>query len=404
MTSKARVAKIILISLFLLTVIGGFILAQNLRRQHLTTQNRQATVNNINISIDTVIEAHPTKHELFAPFYESAEKLMQTMTLEEKIGQMFLARFPGATVTQEIAKYYPGGYILFSSDFAGETKASITSKLAEYQKASPINLFLGVDEEGGSVVRVSNHSAFRSQRFASPQQLWSQGGLPAIIHDAEEKSVFLKSLGLNMNLAPVADVSTDPTSFIYDRTFGQDAARTASYIAEVIQMMKDDQIVAVLKHFPGYGDNHDTHTGKAIDNRPYEELQTNDFLPFISGIKAGVPCILVNHNVVTVIDSQLPASVSPNVHQILRKELNFSGLIITDDLAMGAIESQLDHNEAAVQAVLAGNDLIISSDLSVQAEAVLQAVRAGTIAESQIDQAVKRILACKLAYGIITSP
>lgn len=84
MTSKARVAKIILISLFLLTVIGGFILAQNLRRQHLTTQNRQATVNNINISIDTVIEAHPTKHELFAPFYESAEKLMQTMTLEEK--------------------------------------------------------------------------------------------------------------------------------------------------------------------------------------------------------------------------------------------------------------------------------------------------------------------------------
>ena len=185
---------------------------------------------------------------------------------------------------------------------------------------------------------------------------------------------------------------------------GQDAARTASYIAEVIQIMKDDQIVAVLKHFPGYGDNSDTHTSKTIDDRTYEEFQTNDFLPFISGIKAGVPCILVNHNVVTAIDSQLPASVSPNVHQILRKELNFSGLIITDDLAMGAIESQLDHNEAAVQAVLAGNDLIISSDLSVQAEAVLQAVRAGTIAEFQIDQAVKRILACKLAYGIIASP
>lgn len=405
MASKTRIAIGMLLSLFLLAIPCGFILAQSPRQQHTIAlaNQREITTGAIKASISLVIESHPEKHELFARYYTQAEQLLQTLTLEQKIGQMFLARFPGANITEEIAQYYPGGYILFSQDFASENKASITAKLAEYQKSSQIPLFLAVDEEGGSVVRISNHAAFRAKRFSSPQELQAEGGLSAIIQDSGEKSALLKRLGLNMNLAPVADVATDPRSFIYDRTYGQNAQATATYVAKVVQTMKQDEIISVLKHFPGYGNNTDTHSGSAIDARPYQDFLNNDFLPFIAGIQAGAPCILVNHNLVTAVDAKLPASLSPAIHHILRQELHFSGLIITDDLVMGAVESQLTPEEAAEQAVLAGNDLIISSDLAAQSQAILQAVHSGKISETQIDQAVKRILACKYAYGILAS-
>src|SRR5699024_597177 len=120
----------------------------------------------------------------------------------------------------------PGGYILFGKDFDNETKESILKELTENQQASKIGLIFGVDEEGGTVVRVSSHKAFRSSKFQSPQELWKQGQLPQILEDSKEKSELLKSIGLNMNLAPVVDVPTKTSSFMYERSYGRGAEKT----------------------------------------------------------------------------------------------------------------------------------------------------------------------------------
>lgn len=340
-------------------------------------------------------------NELFGKYYNKAEEIMANMTLEEKVGQMFLVRYPRTSPISEIKTESPGGYILFSVDFDNETKESIRTELENNQANSKIKMFFAVDEEGGLVNRVSSHSAFRSSKFESPQSLLKRGGLQAIVNDSYEKSDLLKSIGLNMNLAPVADVSTSSSDFIYSRTLGKSANETANYISEVVKAMNEKNMISSLKHFPGYGNNVDTHTGISIDNRSYENFEANDFLPFKSGIENNAPTILVSHNIVKCMDFELPASLSPNVHKILREELEFSGLIITDDLAMDAVKSYANNGEAAVKAVQSGNDIIITSDFKNQKQQVLNAINRGEISEETINTAVRRILACKLAYGII---
>lgn len=339
--------------------------------------------------------------ELFASYERQAEQLLSTMTLEEKVGQMFLARYPESGVLTEIKQRNPGGYVLFGRDFKGKTKQTMLTELNQCQDASKIALLLGVDEEGGTVVRVSAYSAFRSTKFLSPQQLWAKGQLPAILKDSTEKSTLLKSIGLNMNLAPVADVPTKSSSFIYARSYGRGAEKTAIYVSELIKTMNQDGMISTMKHFPGYGDNVDTHTGIAIDERPYHTFETVDFLPFQSGIEVGAPTILISHNVVQSMDKSKPASLSEKVHQILRDELKFTGIMITDDLAMDAVKSYVENGEAAVQAVIAGNDMIISSDFVKQKQEIIRAIQQNKISEETINQAVKRILACKYAYQII---
>ena len=304
-------------------------------------------------------------------------------------------------IIQEIKEQNPGGYILFGRDFENETKQSILQELTNCQENSKIGLVLGVDEEGGTVVRVSAYKAFRNTKFLSPQQIWAQGQLGAILKDSTEKSTLLKSIGLNMNLTPVADVPTKTNSFIYKRAYGRGAEKTAIYVEELIKTMNQDGMISTMKHFPGYGDNVDTHTGIAIDERPYSTFETVDFLPFKSGIEAKGPTILVNHNIVKCMDAEKPASLSEKVHEILREELNFSGIIMTDDLAMDAVKSYVENGEAAVQAVLAGNDMIISSNFAEQKQEILNAIKNKKISEDIINKAVKRILAFKYAYNII---
>lgn len=341
-------------------------------------------------------------NELFSEYYARAEEIMKGMTLDEKVGQMFLARYPGTSVAlNETINFNPGGYILFAKDFSGKTKTSIASELSNLQSNSKINMFLAVDEEGGTVTRVSSYTNFRNTRFKSPQNLLNEGGIQAVLDDSEEKSNLLKSLGLNMNLAPVVDVPTNSTSFMYDRSFGTDATKTAGYIKQLITKMNQDNMISSMKHFPGYGDNVDTHTGIAIDKRAYISFENTDFLPFEAGIQANGPTIMVNHNIINCLDASKPASLSENVHKILRENLGFSGLIITDDLAMAAVKSYVANGEAAVQAVIAGNDLIISSNFKTQKQDVINAVKNGRIPEETINTAVRRILACKLKYGII---
>ena len=204
-----------------------------------------------------------------------------------------------------------------------------------------------------------------------------------------------------MNLAPVADISNSSEDFIYDRSLGGDTQQTSEYVSEVVKLMNEYNLVSSIKHFPGYGNNRDTHTGFAIDLRNYEEFENSDFLPFISGIEVGAPTILVSHNIVGSMDQNYPASLSENVHKILREELEFSGLIITDDLAMGAIGEKFSKT-AVKDAILAGNDLLIVSDYKGAVSDIKEALKEGSITEEMLSKLAFRVIAWKYYKGLIT--
>ncbi|WP_077610250.1 glycoside hydrolase family 3 protein [Clostridium sp. Marseille-P2415] len=330
-----------------------------------------------------------------------ARELLSGMTPEEKVGQMFFVRLRKNSAIEDIKNYHPGGYILFGDDFKDETKTSIRELIKSYQISSPIPLLIGVDEEGGTVCRVSKYTAFRNEPFKSPQDLYKQGGFEAIQADTREKAALLLGLGINVNLAPVCDVSTDPNDFIYRRSFGREAGATADYVRTVIEEMKKERIGSTLKHFPGYGSNADTHTGAATDNRDYDQFVRSDFLPFRAGMEAGADSVLVSHNIVTSMDEKYPASLSPAVHEILRESFHFEGVIMTDDLSMDAIKNETPDVDSAVLAITAGNDLLVATDFDTQIPAVLNALNNGTLKEERIDASVIRILVWKLRLGIL---
>lgn len=350
-----------------------------------------------------IIEEFPEEetNDIFNEYYNDAAKLMSDMTLEEKVGQLFLVRYDTSTAGKQITNYYAGGFVLFAKDFQNHTKVTIKKEIDAKQGISKIPLALAVDEEGGYVTRVSRFPAFRSERFKSNRVLFETGGYELVESSEKEKAELLLSLGLNLNLAPVADVSTDSNDYINIRTFGRDARETSTFISNIVTYNNKYGISSCLKHFPGYGNNVDTHNGIAIDNRGYESFVNNDFLPFKSGIEAGVPTILVSHNIVNSMDSKYPASLSKNVIDELRNTLGFSGVVITDDLAMGAVAKFVDGNTAATLAINAGNDMIITSSFETMYNEVLNNVKSGIIKEETIDKAVKRILAWKYAYKII---
>ena len=326
----------------------------------------------------------------------AAEEYTEKLTLEQQTAQLFFARCPDTDAAAEAAEYSPGGYILFGRDFDGRTREQVQDGIASCQAAAAVPMLIGVDEEGGTVVRVSD------TRISSPQKLYAEGGLDRIRSDTEEKDALLLSLGINVNLAPVCDISSDPSSFIYPRTLGQDAETTSDYIRTVVGQMKSDGIGMVLKHFPGYGGSADTHTGQALDPRPLSDFEKNDLLPFEAGIDAGAQAVLVSHNIVTCLDADYPASLSPAVHDLLRGRLGFDGVIMTDDLAMQAVTDFTGDENAAVLAVQAGNDLIISSDFVTQYHAVLDAVKNGTLRKNDIEQAAQRVILWKIQLGLIS--
>lgn len=331
----------------------------------------------------------------------AAEQYADGLTLEEQTAQMFFVRCPETDAAALTAEYDIGGYLLFGRDFDGQTPETITSTIASYQNAAKTPMLIGVDEEGGTVVRVSSNPAFRAAKFRSPQALYDEGGFDRIVSDTAEKDALLGSLGINVNFAPVCDVSTDPNDFIYARSFGREAEQTSEYVRTVVQQMVHDKTGMVLKHFPGYGNNADTHTGIAIDERSMDSFRQSDFLPFEAGIEAGAQSVLVSHNVVTCMDADHPASLSAEVHRVLRDTLGFDGVILTDDLIMDAIRDYTGGENAAVLAVQAGNDMLTSSDFLTQYNAVLAAVRDGRIAKSTIREAAVRVIDWKMQLGLI---
>lgn len=329
------------------------------------------------------------------------DKLISEMSVEEKVGQMFFVRYPDVDASVQVSEYNLGGYILFGRDFDGKTREEVIENINICQQNAKTPLLIGVDEEGGTVVRVSSNENLREAPFMSPRDTFENGGWAGIEDDAEEKADLLLSLGINVNLAPVCDVTSDSTAFLYDRSFSGNVDEVSEFVKKVVEISRNKKLGTVLKHFPGYGNNEDTHTGIAYDNRDISDFRETDFKPFIAGIESGADCVLVSHNIVNCIDSEYPASLSEEVHNLLRNELGFDGVIMTDDLSMGAITDYTGTENAAVLAIKSGNDLLCCSDVEEQYPAVLSAVQSGEISAKQIDDSVKRILKWKQKLGII---
>lgn len=353
--------------------------------------------------------------DIFEDHYEKANEKLQTLSLDEKIAQLFVVGTSNNSNLEELKKYQFGGYLLFKDFFANKTEEQIKKEISKFQNDVNIPLLIAVDEEGGKVARVSSNKTLREEEFESPSKLYQEGGFEQIKKDTIEKSTFLHNLGINLNFAPVVDISQNPNDYMYDRTLQQGKELTSTYAKIVISTSKDYKVSYTLKHFPGYGSNKDTHKVSSKDERTLEEIEQNDLEPFRAGIEVGAEVVMVSHNIVTSIDSKNPASISKPIHDLLRQNLEFTGIIITDSINMGAISENYKTKDAIINAILAGNDMIIISinktttdkitKTKVTYETVIKTVRDamqdGQITEERIDESVKRILAWKYAKGLM---
>ena len=329
---------------------------------------------------------------IFSKFYQQASKRMESMTIDQKIKQLLLIRYPEESISDI------GGYVFFEKDFKGKTKDEVKKMINSLQEKASIPLLTAVDEEGGKVVRISSNKNLVEEKFKSSKELYEAGGLEAINEDVKLKSSVLHNLGLNVNLAPVVDVADDENAYIYPRTIGKNAEITSNYASSVIKTSKGTDVSYVLKHFPGYGNNSDTHIDEARDERTYDDILNNDILPFKAGIEAGAEAVLVSHNIITSLDEDNPATLSSSVHNLLKVNLGFTGVIITDDLDMGATK---DIEKKYLKAVLAGNDILIVTDYEKAYMEIKTGILDKDISESLIDQATLKVLAWKYYKGLM---
>ena len=340
------------------------------------------------------VTAYPTKTEEAINNY--AAKLLGEMTLEEKVAQMFFAT--ETSDSELVSDLGLGGLLLSDCNLENLQKTEVQAVVGSFQSGSDIPMFIGVEEEGGDVNTVSKYELLRSVPYLSAAELMMTGGSKLVATDTEDKCEFLRGLGVNVNFAPVCDVVTEESAFLYGRALGRDADATARYVQTVVETMSDEGMIAVLKHFPGYGN---AASAVGMDSRSMEIFETEDFLPFRQGIKAGADLVMMSHTVVTALDEELPASLSRKVHTTLRRSFGFDGVVITSDLGAEGLAQYGDSVALAVAAVQAGSDMVLTSDFESQIPAVVRAVMNGDISRERIDESVLRILKLKIQMGIL---
>lgn len=344
-----------------------------------------------------VIEQKLAQERMIASYVDNQ---MEAMALDQKLAQMMILTNENDIIASNLTTYQPGGIIFFEVDFKGKTIANVRNRVDTLQSYMKTPLFVGVDEEGGEVSRLKTLAETNLPEFEGARVL-SNKGMDAVLSDTEVKMQYLKELGINMNFAPVADVVENPNSYMYLRSASGDAKVAAEYVKTVLSVMQENQVVGCVKHFPGYGDNVNTHAGIASDNKTLLEYQERDFIPFQAGINAGVDMIMVSHITMNAVDGETPASLSSKVHDLLREDLGYTGVIIADDLNMQAILNTMTIEEATAKAFVAGNDMIFSANFAASMKGARKAVEEGSLTEERVNESVKRILHMKIENGLI---
>ena len=346
--------------------------------------------------------------------HSRVEDVLSRMTLHEKVCQLFFVQpesFSRVGVViafskgleNAIQRFPVGGVILFSRNISREDLADLNAGMQQAAlDVNGIGLFIGVDEEGGLVSRVAN-------RLKLPEKQSAPGWMVSVDEAYLSALIiggYLTEYGFNLDFAPVADVRADvEDAEITTRSYGSDPETVSRMVVRFTEGLREKGIISVLKHFPGQGSaSGNTHFGFAVSQRTREELDNTDLVPFSVGIYAGVGMVMVSHQVTPALDQDTPASMSPKVISVLRDELGFGGVIITDALRMGAIHDTYGSREACILALEAGADMILlPSNFTVAYKGVMQAVSEGRITEKRIDESVRRILTLKEKYGLLPS-
>lgn len=343
---------------------------------------------------------------------------LESMTLEEKVGQLFMVtpgtlglpqiKAPMDAITQEqltqmenaireiFAKYPVGGIVQFAADLYSPEQ--ITAYNALLQRAAEIPLFLGIDEEGGTVARLANHSAFDLPQYQSAGAVGASGNPEDALKMGQTIGAYLGEYGFNMDFAPVADVNTNPNNpVIGNRSFSSDCNVAGQMAKAMAEGLEEKGIVPVFKHFPGHGDTaQDSHEEVAYSHKTLEELQNCEFIPF-SGLTEN-QCVMVGHIALPEVTGDMtPATLSSEiVTGLLREKLGFRGLILTDSMVMEAITDNYSSAEASLLALEAGCQIILQpADFPSAFDGVVEAVEAGTFPEEQLNTVVLQILRFK---------
>lgn len=335
------------------------------------------------------------------------------MTLENKIAQLFMATpneltgYANVTAAGETTKNAyserPVGGLIYMSDNlkdSEQTKTMLSNMQAIAQECTGLPVFLGVDEEGGRVTRIAGNSGFDATNVGSMGDIGASGDSQNSYNAGSVIGTYLHELGFNVDFAPVADVLTnEENTVIGDRSFGTDSALVADMVMAELKGLSDAGVYGAVKHFPGHGATaEDSHEGQAVSERTLEELMAQELVPFASAIDAGARFIMVGHIAVpNVTGDDTPASLSEKmIKEVLRTQLGYNGIVITDAMNMGAVTEKYSAGEAAVQAVLAGADMILMpEDYETAYNGLLEAVKNGTITEQRIDESVIRIIKVK---------
>lgn len=345
---------------------------------------------------------------------------LESMTLPEKVGQLFMVtpgtlglpqiKAPMDAITQEqltqmeaaireiFEKYPVGGIVQFTADLFSPEQ--ITAYNALLQKAAKIPLFLGIDEEGGTVARLANHSAFDLPQYQSAGAVGASGNPEDALEMGQTIGAYLQEYGFNMDFAPVADVNTNPNNpVIGNRSFSSDCNMAGQMAKAMARGLEENGIVPVFKHFPGHGDTaQDSHDEVAYSGKALEELQNCEFIPF-SGLTEN-QCVMVGHIALPEVTGNMtPATLSPEiVTGLLREELGFEGLIFTDSMVTEAITDNYSGAEASLLALTAGCQVILQpEDFPSAFDSVVEAVETGVFPEEQLDGVVLQILRFKQA-------
>ncbi len=333
-------------------------------------------------------------------FSSEVRAQIASMSTRELLTQMFIATYDGSWATAGYAAEYGfGGYITFAEDYENDTPQSFREGVDRVTASSKIPPLYAVDEEGGTVTRASKYSWYRRFPFLSPREVYESGGLDLIRTDAAEKAELLKTLGINYNLAPVADISVNSWDYMYNRSPGQDAETTASIVETIVSVFNARGVASTVKHFPGYGAVSDTHTAMAWDGRTVEELESFDLIPFRRAMEAGVPSVMVSH-IITALDPERPASVSAKVVDYIRSNMGYDGVLITDDMRMNGILDFCTTGNGSLEAITAGYDLICCTNWPEQFPVVWAAVENGSLTRERLELSAARVLRMKQDLGI----
>lgn len=359
------------------------------------------------------------------------ETLLSSMSLEEKVGQLFIIR-PESLSTEltpqqahdtteygvtewtenmalQLEKYPAGGVAIFGKNISSPEQ--LKNFVAAMQQASSLPLFMGVDEEGGSVSRLANSPAFRTEegyvlpQFKSMAEIGASGDTGAARTVGFTIGCYLAEYGFNLDFAPVADTNTNPDNVVIgDRAFGSDPELVSQMVAAELDGLHSAEVLGCIKHFPGHGDTvGDTHDGYVSIQKTWDELLSAELIPFINNLDNTDMVMVAHISLPNVTGDGLPASLSGElISGKLRGELGYDGVVITDSLAMGAIAQEYTSADCAVMALDAGVDiLLMPEDYAAAFEGVVQAVEEGRLSMERIDESVARVLELKDQLGLL---